>query len=456
MALLKNQSMAADLRSHLEEQAVNGYGWVVYDTDNPIDRQYDLLCFKDQFEAEDDAKEYQQMFNWHEAVPIGDLIYQLKELENAQLGRPLPENELNQPNSTLEINNDNMDGKVNRAKQLWENWERQEKQIESLAGISTDRNSLAYKYDFLSKGLSRLSVNPTEDEKLFMQAIKTVTAKLQKQLYPNPLVRMLHRLKVFIVDKPAHLELFNRNKSENLQMLNGQLKSAGLQHFVDNLQNKLDYESSVIELKSLSALNNNNKIEVNVNLEKGKLGSYGFNGYDVALTNENGERTKFTFTADNKITLTEAVNLLQGRPVFKSYENADGSHSQRWIQLDRQQENSSKPELLVYPPDYNFDLKKVLLDNATQLEFYTVANDSVRRGLEAGNRVELQINGNGRYSVTADPSSGKIEFFDSERKPLSINSLKKIINPVKQHKNKETSIIQQKEVQQDNQMRIIR
>lgn len=448
--------MAAGLRSHLEEQAVNGYGWVVYDTDNPINDQYDLLCFKDQFEAEEDAKEYQQMFNWHESVPIGDLIYQLKELEKDQLGRPLPENELNQPDSTLEINNDNMDGKVNRAKQLWENWERQEKQIESLAGISTDRNSLAYKYDFLSKGLSRLSVNPTEDEKLFMQAIKTVTAKLQKQLYTNPLVRMLHRLKVFIVDKPAHLELFNRNKSENLKMLNGQLKSVGLHHFVDNLQNKLDYESPVIELKSLSALNNNNRIEVNVNLEKGKLGSYGFNGYDVALTNENGERTKFTFTADNKITLTEAVNLLQGRPVFKSYENADGSHSQRWIQLDRQQGNSSKPELLVYPPDYNFDLKKVLLDNATQLEFYTVANDSVRRGLEAGNRVELQINGNGRYSVTADPSSGKIEFFDKERKPLSITSLKKIIHPVKQHKNKETSIIQQKEVQQDNQMRIIR
>lgn len=349
-----------------------------------------------------------------------------------------------------------MDGKVNRAMQLWENWERQEKQIESLAGISNDRNSLEYKYDFLSKGISRLTVNPSENEKLFTQAIKTVTAKLQKQLYPNPLVRMLHRLKVFIIDKPAHLELFNRNKSENLQELNGQLKSAGLHHFVDNLQSKLDYESPTIEIKSFSALHNNNKIEVNLNLEKDKPGSYQFNGYGVSLTAENGEKTNYTFPAESKITLTEAINLLQGRPVYKSYENADGSHSQRWIQLDRHQGGDQKPGLLVYPPNHGFDIKQLLLDSGTQLDYYAIAKDSIIRGLEAGNRVEFQINGNGKYSITADPSARKVEFFDADKKPLSMASLKKIIHPPKQHKNTETNIIQQKDVQQDNQMKIIR
>lgn len=447
--------MAGDLRDHLEKQAASGHKWVVYDTDNPISSRYDLQCFAGESEAISYAKEYQQIWNWHEAVPIGNLIYELKELERTQLRSSL-KTEIDNPNSTLKLNNVSMDVKVNRAKQLWENWERQEKQIESLAGVTNDRNSLKYKYNFLSNGLARLSGNPTENEKLFMQAIKTVTAKLQKELYPNPFVRMLHRLKVFIIDKPAHLEQFNRNKSENLQALNGQFKSAGLHHFVDNLQNKLDFESPVVELRSLSGLNNNNKIEVNVNLEKSKLGSYQFNGYDVALTKENGEKISFNFSAESRITLTEAVNLLQGRPVYKSYENADGSHSQRWIQLDRQQENDLKPQLLIYPPNYDYDLKQVLLESGTQLEFYTVANDSIRRGLEAGNRVEFQVNGNGRYSVTADPSARKVEFFDAERKPISISSLKRIIHPVKQHKNKETNIIQQKEVQQDNQMRIIR
>lgn len=443
-----------DLRNHLEEQSANGYKWVVYDTDNPVNTQYDLICFKDQFEAEDHAKEYQQMFNWHEAVPIDNLIYQLKEREKSQLARST-ENELNHPNSTLETSKVNMGETVNRAKQLWENWEHQEKQIESIAGASNDRNSLKYKYDFLSKGLSRLAVNPTENEKLFMQAIKTVTDRLQKQLYPNLLARMLHRFKVFIIDKPAHLEQFSRNKSENLQSLGGQLKSAGLHHFVDNLQNKLDYESPVIALKSLSGLSDNSKIEVNVNLEKSKLGGYGFNGYDVALIGENGDKKSFTVSAESKIKLTEAVNLLQGRPVYKSYENADGSHSQRWIKLDLQG-NDQKPQLLAYPPDYDFNLKQVLLDNGTQLDFYKIAKEAIQRGLEAGNWVEFQINGNGRYSITADPASRKVEFFDADKKPMSVASLRKIIHPVKPQKNKETGIIQQKEVKQDNQMTIVR
>jgi len=455
MALLKHPSMAKDIRSHLEEQQLQGYEWVVYDTDTPVYNQYDLLLFRDSFEAEEEAKQYQQLLNWHMSVPIGDFIYQLKELEKNQL-EPSLANRSDQLESTPEINNEDMEGRVNRAKQLWENWDHQEKQIETLAGITTDRNSLVYKYNFLSKGLYRLS-SPREDERLFMHAIKTVTAKLQKQLYPNPLLRMLHRLKVMMVDRPAHLALFNRNKMENLQALHVQLKSVGLQHFVDNLPNKLDYESPMIELKSMSALDSDNRIEVNLNLEKSGLGHYEFNGYDVALLNENGGKTNFTFSAESKITLTEAVNLLQGRPVYKNCESVDGSPSQRWIKIDRSQENGTSAKLLVYPPTYDFDLKQALLENGIKLEFYNIANDSIRRGLEAGNRVEFQINGNGRYSITADPSGRKVDFFDADRKTMTIASLKKIIHPVRQsHRSKETNIIQQKEAQQDNQMKIVR
>jgi len=345
---------------------------------------------------------------------------------------------------------------VNRAKQLWENWENQEKQIESLAGLADDRRSMKYKYGFLSNGLFRLSINATENEKLFMQAISTVAARLQKQLYPNPLIRMLHRFKVFIIDKPAHLDLFRQNVSENLQILSRQLKLSGLHHIVANLQNKLDYESPTIELKSFSGINNNGKLELNIRLEKSDVGSYEFKGYDLAIINLEGEKISYTFSAESKITLNEAVNLMQGRPVFKSYENADGSISKRWIQLNLQQEIGESLQLLIYAPNYEYDIKKVLLENGTQLDFYAIAREEVRRGLEAGNRVEFQINGKGGYSITADPSAGKVNFFDPDKKPLSIASLKEIIHPVEQTKNKEINIIQQKNVQQDNQLNIIR
>lgn len=81
--LVKTPEMATELRRYLEEQAERGHEWVVYDTDNPIGTQYDLHCFPDEMEALDFAREYQQIFNWHEAVPIGDMIFNFKEVEQS-------------------------------------------------------------------------------------------------------------------------------------------------------------------------------------------------------------------------------------------------------------------------------------------------------------------------------------------------------------------------------------
>lgn len=77
MAQLNDPAKTAELLKYLEKQVDAGHEWVVYDTDNPINSKYDLTCFIDQFEAEDHAREYQQIFNWHEAVLISSLIYEL-------------------------------------------------------------------------------------------------------------------------------------------------------------------------------------------------------------------------------------------------------------------------------------------------------------------------------------------------------------------------------------------
>jgi len=79
--LIKKPELAAELRDYLEQQAGNGHQWVVYDADNPISSPWDLHCFRDDSEAFDFEREYQQIFNWHIAVPISDLSIALKEIE---------------------------------------------------------------------------------------------------------------------------------------------------------------------------------------------------------------------------------------------------------------------------------------------------------------------------------------------------------------------------------------
>ena len=79
--LISKPEMAAELSKYLTQQAENGYQWVVYDVDNPISSQWELNCFPEENEALDFAREYQQIWNWHMAVPISELIYGLKKLK---------------------------------------------------------------------------------------------------------------------------------------------------------------------------------------------------------------------------------------------------------------------------------------------------------------------------------------------------------------------------------------
>lgn len=350
-----------------------------------------------------------------------------------------------------------MDGQVNRAKQLWENWEHKASQIQELTGSNEDKATLQFKYSYLSKGLNRLLIDPREKEKLYVFAIKNVTAKLQKQLYPNPVIRLFHKLKNLFLEKPAQLSLFKEQKKDCLDKLHVQLKSAGLHHFSGNLGRELDFERQKIDLNSLSNLAGENKLDVKVHLEKVSEGSYRFNGYTAAMINENGERKSAFFSAHKDVNLNEAVNILEGRPVYKAHENADGTINHRWLELTRVGKDLDEThELLSFSPSHTFDLKKTLLENAIQLDFYSIAREAVQRGLEAGNKVEFQINGNGRYSIAANPSAKTVDFFDANKKPISLAALKKIIHPVKKETAKELRFIKQKDITQENQIQINR
>lgn len=348
-----------------------------------------------------------------------------------------------------------MDGHVNRAKQLWENWEGKALLIQNRTGTSDDKSTLKYKYNFLTNGLNRLSINPSEKEKLYIHTIKVVTDKLRKQLYPNPVLRFLHELKSLIVDKPAQQFLFNEQKKDCFENLQKEFKTAGLHQFIGKLNRELDFERQKIDLKSISSLSNYSKLEVKVHLEKVSEGTYRSNGYTAILINENGEKKSALFPAHDNININQAVNILYGRPVYKNQDNVDGTVTQGWVQLgQKEKELDSRNELLSFSPSYSYDLKKVLLETAIKLEFYGISKEAVLKGLEAGNKVAFEIPGKGQHFITANPSERTVNFYDADKKPISLSALKEVINPIKLEKPKELKLIKQKGVNPENQIQV--
>jgi len=110
--------LTMELREYLEEQISLGCEWVVYDSDNPISSKFDRTCFVDSFSAFDFEGEHQQIFNWHLAIPITDLIYQLAALEKAELG---PSQKLNNSKTSLKtkaMNLNNLEDRKDEMKAL--------------------------------------------------------------------------------------------------------------------------------------------------------------------------------------------------------------------------------------------------------------------------------------------------------------------------------------------------
>lgn len=92
--LIKNNELAEELLAYLDLQAEKGCTWVVYDSDNPLTGSWDLHCFSSSDEALDFEREYQQIFNWHIAVPIDDLRAAIKATEYLLKNKTMNRNSL--------------------------------------------------------------------------------------------------------------------------------------------------------------------------------------------------------------------------------------------------------------------------------------------------------------------------------------------------------------------------
>lgn len=348
-----------------------------------------------------------------------------------------------------------MDTQVNRAKVLWENWEKRVSKIQTLTGNIDDKQTLKYKYKFLTDGLHRLSVNPSEKEKLYTHAINIVTAKLRKQLYPNPIVRFIHGIQNALINRPIHLLLLKDWKKESVNQIQEQLKSSGLNHYVGKIEKELDFEREKIHLKSISNVNGSDRLEIDIHLKKIDETAYVYNGYTATFITESGESKSATFFPSHNINVSEALNLLEGRPIYKCLNN---SEPKMWMNLGQiKNVDQGNLQLIKYSLDFEYDLKKLLLDHSIKLEVYGISVNAVQKAIESGNKVAFEVPEKGKFYLSANLSENKINFFDAESKPITISDLKKITKPINQVPNKDLKIIKQRrDIEPENQLQVSR
>ncbi|RQO75598.1 hypothetical protein DBR43_09685 [Pedobacter sp. KBW06] len=341
-----------------------------------------------------------------------------------------------------------MNGEVNRAVLLWQNWEEKQKMLQEvfsgdavLAGL--DRQ----KHNFLRNGLLRISGGNSVDEQLVLDLIKKAVAVLEKKLYPNPLLRLFRRIKSVGFDRPVELSRMRKMKADNIQVLYQAFSLQGLQGKMPDLEKHLDYQRNEIQIDLNTSYRENYSLDVRLHLQKNLAGHYQFNSYSATVKNLNppGKEQSCDFKTDSGINIRQALNLMQGRAVLLKGLHNNGDSAATWIQV-----NNDVPglrgKLMLMELDHQFNLKKELESLSQTLKQPELLLERVFRAMGQGEQVTVRMPSGELSYLQADPKNKQITIRDKDHqlidpqmlslKKKSTQRLEKAIVPVKKIKHR--------------------
>ncbi|WP_130857942.1 hypothetical protein [Olivibacter jilunii] len=314
---------------------------------------------------------------------------------------------------------------MNRAEQIWRNWEEKQTRLNfSGLGDGAARAVLKSKYDHLRYGLYRLSLNPSPEERAFIGIGNSITRRMRRQLYPDRFIRLLISLTERLYDKPKHIRDFQREKEKSLEYLKWQFREKGLSALSGKLGHLLDTEEEKFTLPLTAQLNGKERIDLNVALIAEKPGKIAISHLEISLIDEHAQgRLKYTIDNESKISLHDAVKLLHGQAIKKTFENEDGQYVQRWLQADLNGKTENQDiKIMVFDPAFAYDLKAILTDFSRKSGIEGLSRDMVINELEKGGTVKFTAKDGQDYQMQADPREGSFLLRDSKNVPYSIEN----------------------------------
>jgi hypothetical protein len=384
--------MNVELQEYLKQQRDLGYKWVVCDTDNPISTKFELQFFKEQQEAFNSAKEYQQIFNWYEAVLLDELLSNLARLDQITV-------KSFRNKTDITINKKNMN-------------------LNNLENLKEEMKALGFK------------------EKLIEEMAKKVEKQIPEFSLNDSSVATKGQVDfTLFFKKSGQSEFYYFNKFEVVHN-QGKTLEEGQRYMVisagennKNIVKKLDNVTEAIaffkEQKGESELalgkDAANKIQL-ATMEKGKVNyvakDFQKSFYAPAITQTFYVEKGKGFTAE------QASNLIQGRSVYRDdLLNLSGSPYKAWIKLDFDKPRDRHNNLTTnqyHDPSYGFDLKKVL-EKYQIKELDTPAKfKKIEESLKNGNRPLGTVVKDGhevKIYIEAVPRYSQINLFAENGRP---------------------------------------
>ena len=312
---------------------------------------------------------------------------------------------------------------INRVETELNQWRSREERFSKLFSFSLSSNKalLKEKLQYYDRIAAKYKGTQDLDERFALRMLRQERSKIEKQLYPNPVIRLLRRLLVAPVKEQIVIRQDNKKTEQNSQSLYQQVQRAGFTNLAAKIDEQIKQGQQQFSLPVSYYINDKERLNHQLSFVKDQSGTYYFEGYKTNLYNESKPNEQlqqyFNMKNDYEINTTEAYNLLSGRAIER---NAI------WVQLDfNDKDANGNFRMKEFHSDYGYNLQKIL----QQLPLKELLNESeankLHDVLKNGNRVAVSFIKNGneqRYYIQANPQFKSVNIYDEHARNITLNT----------------------------------
>ena len=310
---------------------------------------------------------------------------------------------------------------LNRVEMELSQWRSREERFSKLFSFNLSSNKALQKeklqyYERIAaeyKGTQHL------DERFALKILRQERNKIEKQLYPNLLIRLLRRLLVAPVREQIAIRQNVRQAEQNSQSLHDQLQRAGFTGLSTKLDEQIRLGQQQFNIPVSYYINEKERLDHQLSFAKDQTGQYQFEGYKTSLHNETkpeeNRQQYFSMKTGYGIDTTEAHNLLAGRSIQK-----DGT----WVQLDfNDKDPHGNYRIKEFQSGYGCDLEKILQQLPLKELLNKSETDKLQDALKQGGRQSVSFFKDGneqRYYIEANPQFKSVNIYDEHSRKITL------------------------------------
>lgn len=323
----------------------------------------------------------------------------------------------------------------NRIIRDYNNWFEKEQRFEKLfnTNLAANKPFLKEKLAFLSSLPLKYRDTLNQEEKTAAKILQFEKSKLEKQLYPNQLFRLLNKvIKKIQLREEASLQ--QSAQEHNIRIVQHSITNLGFGDLRTQIKSGMRYGNDEFTIPVSHYFNRGESVNYELIIEKDLNGSYQVQRFKASLQNPEypGGRREQIFSINDGITLSPSrtYNLLCGRAI-QSDKSYSGSATVSLDFNDKDSEGNFRSKF--YNDNYTSSLENML----NKLPYEILGNqqyvDSLKKSLSNGDLAEWLYIKDGvetKFYMEANPKLGEISFYDQHYKKTDHETIlgKKVVN----------------------------